>query len=237
MCGKKSARCHTSPRSCANDLEPVSNTSCCNLPLIPQKLPVGHPAARYLATSKVLGLKQPIKLHPSEKEKVRVMKSGKAAERLQGWKTSRVPPHKDLRKRLRKPSWKVATSSSPVRNQISRRTPDRASRGEQVSSAVGFIWTLLRAAGPPPHHPHHHRRRGNRTSTLPVLSVPVTSLNRYCANLKISRLHLFLQLILAPSGSRSGRGLCSSSGVGPGLACAPACQVIKIFLSAVYFLL
>lgn len=31
-----------------------------------------------------------------------------------------------------------------------------------------------------------------------MLSVPVTSLNRYCANLKISRLHLFLQLIFAP---------------------------------------
>lgn len=30
-----------------------------------------------------------------------------------------------------------------------------------------------------------------------MFSVPVMSLNRYCANLKISRLHLFLQLILA----------------------------------------
>lgn len=29
----------------------------------------------------------------------------------------------------------------------------------------------------------------------------------------------------------------SSSGVGPGLACAPASQVMNIFLSAVYFLL
>lgn len=33
---------------------------------------------------------------------------------------------------------------------------------------------------------------------LPILSVPVTSRNRYWANLKISRLHLFLQLIFAP---------------------------------------
>lgn len=36
---------------------------------------------------------------------------------------------------------------------------------------------------------------------LPILSVPVTRRNRYWANLKISRLHLFLQLIFGP-GSR-----------------------------------
>lgn len=39
-----------------------------------------------------------------------------------------------------------------------------------------------------------------------MLSVPVTSLNRYCANLKISRLHLFLQLIFAPGLLRGGGG-------------------------------
>lgn len=50
---------------------------------------------------------------------------------------------------------------------------------------------------------------------LPVFSVPVISLNRYCANLRISRLHLFLQLIFAPQegvvvlgeGSTSGEAL------------------------------
>ena len=40
---------------------------------------------------------------------------------------------------------------------------------------------------------------------LPVLSVPVMNLNRYCANLKISRLHLLLQLIFAPW-AEGGRG-------------------------------
>lgn len=50
---------------------------------------------------------------------------------------------------------------------------------------------------------YKNRRRFRRTAAktpvrvLPVLSVPVMSLNRYCANLKISRLHLFLQLIFA----------------------------------------
>lgn len=44
---------------------------------------------------------------------------------------------------------------------------------------------------------------------LPVLSVPVISLNRYCANLKISRLQRFLQLIFAPRGRGMFGGVCT----------------------------
>lgn len=49
---------------------------------------------------------------------------------------------------------------------------------------------------------------------LPVLSVPVISLNRYCANLKISRLHRFLQLIFAPRG----RGMFEGASTKPELS-------------------
>lgn len=40
----------------------------------------------------------------------------------------------------------------------------------------------------------------NPRGDLPVFSVPVMSLNRYCANRKISLLHLFLQLIFVSGG-------------------------------------